>query len=601
MVTAIDPDRCWKMASLFRKTSVPSNVLTCETSFLVGSVVRDIIRTIIPEVKQQQALMSAEAAYFKTFDDQSEDDLPSEMREIYGDDRLGHVARIALAAYGEHNDTLFSTAPIFVRRIKGDPRMTYEITPLLKEQKALLSKVFTELAKVSVKDINVRLLHPAVHHPLKDSVEIERRHGAMNSNNHQQTGSAHPTDSTTRRKNVDYFAKVSNFLAANRLRGEFTTLQGGDKDYGEATARICAIAELANEPPIVIATFLMESMDHYHKNRDIALSYLARLESGLRGKVENPELAAEIDSETRAEEMSYELFASINMNSGSPEARYIREVNSFIQEVDHFDDMVFPAQKDKAFMAASANVYLAGYQTNSSPKVVGALIADGAHKYKTNPQLGIFFLNKVAKDIRTRHDEALSAVAGEDKGADRKDNGHTVYQSAQQTPKVISSGYHDFLDEIADSAMSFLATIALHDRADSAHQTARLYAELLLYLSASKARKDTRVEIHPMIWNTFKRGIEVRMLGIRDENRPRSAVISTPDGGQAFAHFTSTYWDKMDELETVLNERGVTSLTVHLLNEMGSDASKAREFNEFFFKLCDESSAVLVPKIADLG
>ncbi len=144
MVTAIDAGKCWGMASLFRKTSVPSNVLTCETSFLMGSIVRDIIRSVIPEAKQRQALMSAEAAYFKAYDDQSEEDLPSEMRAVYGKDRLGHIARIALAAYGEHNDILFLTTSIFVRRINGDPRITYEITPLLEERKALLSKVFKE-------------------------------------------------------------------------------------------------------------------------------------------------------------------------------------------------------------------------------------------------------------------------------------------------------------------------------------------------------------------------------------------------------------------------------------------------------------------------
>jgi hypothetical protein len=147
MVTAIDPDKCWEMASLFRKTSVPGNVLTCETSFLMGSIVRDIIRSVIPDAKQKQALMSAEAAYFKTFDDQSEEDLPSEMKAVYGEDQLGQVARIALAAYGEHSDMLFLTTPIFVRRINGDPRITYEVMPLLEERKALLSKVFSEFIK----------------------------------------------------------------------------------------------------------------------------------------------------------------------------------------------------------------------------------------------------------------------------------------------------------------------------------------------------------------------------------------------------------------------------------------------------------------------
>lgn len=144
MVTAIDADKCWEMASLFIKTSVPSNVLTCETSFLMGSIVRDIIRSGIPEAKQRQALMSAEAAYFKAYDDQSEEELPPEMKTVYGENRLGHIARIALAAYGEQGDMLFLTAPIFVRRINGDPFITYEVTPLLEERKALLTKVFKE-------------------------------------------------------------------------------------------------------------------------------------------------------------------------------------------------------------------------------------------------------------------------------------------------------------------------------------------------------------------------------------------------------------------------------------------------------------------------
>ena len=145
MDVALDADKNWEMASLFRTTSVPSNVLTCETSFLMGSVVRDIIRSVVPEDKQHQALMSAEAAYFKIFDDASEDELPPEMAAVYFKMRLGHVARIALQEYGEHNDMLFLTAPIFVRRIKGDPRMADEITPLVEERKAALSKAFSQL------------------------------------------------------------------------------------------------------------------------------------------------------------------------------------------------------------------------------------------------------------------------------------------------------------------------------------------------------------------------------------------------------------------------------------------------------------------------
>ena len=91
--------------------------------------------------------MSAEAAYFKTFDDQSDEELPPEMEEIYGRVRLGHVARIALAAYGEQNDVLLMTSSIFVRRIKGDPRMKYEIMPIFEDRKAVLSCAFSEIIK----------------------------------------------------------------------------------------------------------------------------------------------------------------------------------------------------------------------------------------------------------------------------------------------------------------------------------------------------------------------------------------------------------------------------------------------------------------------
>ena len=101
-----------------QKTDVPGNVLTSETSFLMGSIARDIIRSIISEPQQRQVLMSAEAAYFKTFDDQSDEELPPEMEEIYGRVRLGHVARIALAAYGEQNDVLLMTSSIFVQQNK---------------------------------------------------------------------------------------------------------------------------------------------------------------------------------------------------------------------------------------------------------------------------------------------------------------------------------------------------------------------------------------------------------------------------------------------------------------------------------------------------
>lgn len=145
MVAATDPDRCWDLASMFRKTNIPGSVLTCETSFMVGSIVRDIVRSNVPEEQQRHSVLSAESAYYKTFDDQSEDPLPPEMEAVYGKMRLGHIARIALAAYGEQNDVLLLTSATFVNRIKGDPRMKYEVAPLFEERKATLSSAFSKV------------------------------------------------------------------------------------------------------------------------------------------------------------------------------------------------------------------------------------------------------------------------------------------------------------------------------------------------------------------------------------------------------------------------------------------------------------------------
>lgn len=144
MVAFTDPDRCWQTASVFRETSVPGSVLTCEMSFLMGSIVRDAIRTTFAGERQRIAIKAAESAYFKTFDDQSGEELQDEMKAVYHNARLGDVARQALSGYGENNDELFLTSSLFVNRIKGDPRMKYEIMPILEESQRSVIRALKE-------------------------------------------------------------------------------------------------------------------------------------------------------------------------------------------------------------------------------------------------------------------------------------------------------------------------------------------------------------------------------------------------------------------------------------------------------------------------
>jgi hypothetical protein len=148
---ATDPDKCWELASQFRGTALPSNVITCETAFLLASVSRNIIRSTLRPEFQEKALLSAEAAFAKAFDEASEEEQPPEMLAVYGGASLREVAKTALANYAEDDDFLPVTVPNFVRRIRGDPRMAFEIQPLVEEKQKLLRGVFKDLLGAAAK------------------------------------------------------------------------------------------------------------------------------------------------------------------------------------------------------------------------------------------------------------------------------------------------------------------------------------------------------------------------------------------------------------------------------------------------------------------
>jgi hypothetical protein len=460
------------------------------------------------------------------------------------------------------------------------------------------------LAEVSFKGVNVRLLQPDVERPFKDFVEIEQWLGAKSAAAREPEKLSESPGSSTPRKQVAYFDKIDNLLAAKGAREDYTNLQGWDKEFGVASTRVCALAELANETPVVVATFMLESMEYYHKNRDVALSYLARLESGYRARAENPELAAAMDTEAEAKGEAEELFKSIAADSASAGATYIQRVNDFLRSTGHYDSLVLPTQKQADFMRASANVYIAGYQTESSPKVVGALIADGANKYKASRQFGILFLDKVATNMRKQHLQTPRTGSGSGKAAagSAKQIGTTrperTYKSEEQRIEDEAAAYHAALDEAANNALNFLAATGFLPVDRHPEDVQKLYAELLLYLATCNARNETRTDIHPGTWNTFKRGVEVRMLGVRDDGHQRNGVIRTADGGRAYAQFTSTYWHKMDALEAVLSKRGATGLIQHLLDEMGVDSGKSGKFTAFFNTLSNDVASSLVPRIA---
>ena len=92
MHVATDPDRNWSFASDFRKTEVPGSVLTCETTFIMGSVARGIIRERVDPSLVETCIASAAKAFHQSFEEDSKTSLPEEMQEIYGSQRLDAIA-----------------------------------------------------------------------------------------------------------------------------------------------------------------------------------------------------------------------------------------------------------------------------------------------------------------------------------------------------------------------------------------------------------------------------------------------------------------------------------------------------------------------------
>lgn len=462
------------------------------------------------------------------------------------------------------------------------------------------------LAEVSFEDINVRLLQPEVARTFRDFLEVERWLGARTSLASRKTSEEEVPGQPEAARNVGYFAKVDNLLSAKGLKEEFKTLQGWDGDYGEATARVCAMGEKCSEPPAVIAAFMVESLGYYHKNRDISLSYLARLESGLREKAANPDLYAEIDAEARSKEIAYDIVTELDLDSDSPEASYIREVVEFLQSVDYYDELVLPAQEDEAFMAASANVYMAGYQTGSSPKVIGALVADGANKFQANETLGILFLDRVAKNIMDKFEKELRSETRRITDGASSDSSERSDRNKTNSTSVVfnlnaSAGYHDLLDAVSAHARKYLERIASAGQSKVSPNLMALYAEMVLFVLACKARKESVSSVHSMNWNTFKSGVEVRMLCIKDDGHQRSGVIRGANGEEVLATFASSYWTRLDSLESISESGGALEAFRQILGEMGVGVSGKEELSRFLNETSSEVSRVLIPKISKLG
>lgn len=361
------------------------------------------------------------------------------------------------------------------------------------------------------------------------------------------------------RVSIDYFGKIRSLLAIKKCAEEFEALCGWDEKYGRATALVCAYAELSNENPVVVAEFMLESFNQYHNNRDMALSYLTRLANGLKARAEDPELAATFDAEQDEKDRADTLFKSINIASNSPEANYIREVDKYILSTGYYESLVLPAQDSDEFMEASVNVYMSGYQTGSSPKVVGALIADGANKYKQNPEFGIVFLDKVASGMRKRHSETW----GNNSCSDIENNGDRGGSEDLDNIERNAEKYHDQIDEQIESSYRFLRdNFGERDGENTAEPfNLKTLAVFAVHIASLVAVNRDFPEMHRGTFNGLTRTLSFRTPNTMPNVKPPSGM---------FVSYCSMEESFMHEQTETFQKQGLEPLVRNLLQHLGS-------------------------------
>jgi len=361
------------------------------------------------------------------------------------------------------------------------------------------------------------------------------------------------------RISIEYADKIRSLLTVKGRAEEFESLCGWDEEYGKATAYVFSYAELSNENPVVVASFILDSLEQYHQNRDEALTYLARLANGLKARLENPELAAQLDAEQAENDRSDILFKSINIASNSPEASYIREVDKFILSTGHYESLVLPAQDDDEFMEASINVYMAGYQTDSSPKIVGMLIAEGANKFKHNSEFGIIFLDKVASNMRKRHSEATEGDTSN--GNEKTDPANSSIQMDDIERKA--ERYHKQIDDQIELSYKFLQDNFGAEETESTYEpfSLKTLAVFTVHLSSLVGIKREFPETHRMTLNGFTRTLSFRTPNtMPNANPPNDRFVSYCSLEESFMHNqTETY-----------QQVGLKPLVQYLLRYLGS-------------------------------
>lgn len=266
---------------------------------------------------------------------------------------------------------------------------------------------------------------------------------------------------------------------------------------------------------------------------------------------------------------------------------YDKKFNKFIKDMGAYEDVLLLQGSDYEYCVASMKVQEIGFYAKQSPKVIAMLIMDASKKYESNRELSILFLEALYKKF------ALEAI---------KIGVPNIIPPKELGLEEKEESYHGQLDKAVSYCSGFLKSIStLKNENDS--YCYDLCAEIIVYIATFVHVHAHGIDIPPMYWNTFKAGIENRMLSIKNDGSPRSGLINTPNG-QAFASFVSGYFKKMDRLEENIwamenhDNKSLSSVVMSFLeSEFDINISPIGQFELLLWNVGNMVSKEIIPVI----
>lgn len=263
-----------------------------------------------------------------------------------------------------------------------------------------------------------------------------------------------------------------------------------------------------------------------------------------------------------------------------PEALYLRSVEAVVQALGRLTRLRQIEESDELFALSVTMACTMAFGANVSHKVVGHLMRDAVNHYEKDPALAIAFLDSLVSKWRP------AAIQVQD-------------EPVEEASSNLEDTYHPALDRGVEMVHGFLESLGAGTGLSG--NAKQLKAELLVYAASFIAMKRSGREFYSSEWNTFKAGIENRMLSIEDDGSERSRVEENPDGSFTLSHFSSGYRTQMDGLDRVIGGgAGPTGadLPERVWKAIGGKGPAAPGFSDLFVKLVQLATSSVLPKLA---